>query len=148
MRKVNAMDVSSTAILQQSLGQLLRSVEGLFFVSSGASSLSLDNLDQFRILIGSQAVRFRCSSDGETLAVDDNVLCPSDLGEYGELRRGDLSKELMFDSIINRLLRRTLLLKSHEGIYTIVYVLEFDTGSLVICNWGDELKVWDKVPEQ
>lgn len=141
------MEDFSINTLKQLNDQLLTSVEGLLFVSAGAEDSSLDNLHQIRIIIGPQAVRLRCSSDGETLTVDGRDLSPRDLGEYGELRRADLSSEPMFGGLINRSLRRVLLTKSHNGHYHIGIMFDFDEKSLVICNWGDELKVWDKVPE-
>ena len=141
------MEDSSTSSLRQSLGQLLRSVEGLFFVPSGASTLSLDNLDQFQITLGSNSVRFRCNSDGETLSIDSGELCPKDLGEYGTLRRVDLSRDSKFDVLMNTPLQRILLVKSHDCKYVIGIILQFELCLLVICNWGDELKVWDRVPE-
>ncbi len=141
------MEESSRSALQQSPGQFLRSVEGLFFVRLGASTFSLDNLHQLRITLDSNSVRFRCSSDGETLTVDLDGLCPSDLGEYGELRRADLSQDPMFRSLTNTQLRQVSLLKSYGKKYTIGVGLEFAGGSLVICNWGDELKVWKTVPD-
>lgn len=147
MLEVNPLDVFSKAILQQGIGQSLRAVEGLLYVSPGLLNLSLDDLDQLRLILGSQAVRFRCSSDGETLTVDGSDLCPSNLGEYGELRRTDLSKEIIFSSFMNAPLRQILLLNSHEGRHTIGVTLEFGANSLVICNWGDELKVWNTIPE-
>jgi len=147
MREVNSMEASAKALLQQSSGQLLRSVEGLFFVSLGESCSSWDNLDQLRITLGSNAARFHCGSDGETLTVDGDDLRPCGLGEYGEMRRVDLSKESMFASHMKKSLRQTFLIKSHEGHSDIGFLLEFDAGLLVICNWGDDLKVWDKIPE-
>ena len=138
---------SSKSALRQSLGQLLRSVEGLFFVPSGASTLSLDNLDQLRITLGCNSIRFRCNSDGETLSIDGRELCPKDLGQYGALRHADLSQDPRFSVLVNMPLRQFFPVKSHDFTYIIGFILEFASRSLVICNWGDELKVWDRVPE-
>lgn len=142
------MNGSSESVLQHALSQPLRSVEGLFFTSSGASTTSLDHLDQLRITLGSSSFRFRCSSDGETLAVDESELCPSDLGEFGSLHKGDLSQDQIFSRFINSVLRKMFLLKSYEGKCVVGIILEFAAGLMVICNWGDELKVWDTVPNE
>ena len=147
MREVSPMEDSSKSALRQSLGQLLRSVEGLFFVPSGASTLSLDNLDQLRMTLGSNSIRFRCNSDGETLSIDGRELCPKDLGQYGALRRADLSQDREFVALVNMPLRQFFLVTSRDFTYTIGCLLDFSLCSLVICNWGDELKVWDRVPE-
>jgi hypothetical protein len=141
------MEDSSRSALRQSLGQLLGSIEGLFFVPSGASTLSMENLDQLRITLGPHSIRFRCASDGETLSIDGSELCPKDLGEYGTLRRADLSQTPRFGVFVNMPLRQFFLVKSHGGQYTIGLFLVFGSCSLLICNWGDELKVWDSVPE-
>lgn len=116
-------------------------------VPPGSHELPFDNPDQFRIVLDSESVRFHCSGDGETLMVDGHELCPRDLGEYGELRLVDLSKQKRFDTLIGTPLRQISYLKSYSGHYTIGFILEFDLGLLVICNWGDELKVWGEVPK-
>lgn len=141
------MNNNSMPALQQLVGEPFQSVEGLFFVSPGTSTSSLDNLEQLRITLGTDFIRCRCGNDGETLTIDQGELYPSKLGEYGELRRTDLADHSLFSTLIDARLRHVSLLKSHDGHFIIGYILDFSKGSLAICNWGDELKVWHSIPE-
>lgn len=133
--------------LCKSIGQLLCSIEGLFYIPSGSSDLSMKNLDQLRIKIGSCYIRFTCNNDGESLAIDQYELCPKDLGQYGSFCSFDLSNNKMFSDLMNTKLLNVYVLKSYGKKYEIGYIFEFEPRTLVICNWGDELSVWDRVPE-
>jgi len=141
------VDDYSLPVLQQLVGESLRTVEALVFMPPRETIPSLDNLDQLRITIGTESIRFRCSSNGEEIAIDRDELTPCNLGEYGDMRQFDLTHHPLFAALTTAWLRQVSQIESHGCRYIIGYVFEFSEGSLVICNWGDELKVWPSIPQ-
>lgn len=134
-------------VLRKSLGRPFHTFEGLVYAAPGEMAFSLDNLIQLRITCDSGHVSFRCGSDGETLIIDGSNLCPANLGEFGELRKTDLSHLPEFTRCLGTPLRQILLVKDSNGQLPVGVVLEFAAELIVICNWGDELKIWDSIPE-
>jgi len=134
-------------MVKRSIGQSLEDVEGLFYVPSDESDVSMENLTELHVTLSSCNFRFRCSNDGETMTIDGSELSASNLGEYGEMRKVSLALNPKFIYLAHARITRVFLVKSCGEQYVIGVGLEFLAGLLIICNWGDELKIWDRAPE-
>jgi hypothetical protein len=100
MQDVDNVDASWNALVR-AMGQMLTSSEGTFYVSSGGSISSLLDIDQLRLGFDGGHFRFSCGTDGETLAIDRGDLRVSDLGDYGSMRKGELSTFSEFGRLLN-----------------------------------------------
>ena len=112
---------------------------------TGEATAELDQLTRLRMSFGANAVSFRCGPTGEDLIIDRDRLESIDLGKFGRLVCKDLTSHPLFAVHVNTPLNRVCVLKSYERM-VIGCILEFRDGAIVICNWGDELKVWRDVP--
>ena len=130
------------------IGQQLRQAEGLIYIPLAQAQPSLDKINQLRLWIGENALRFRCDSDGETLLIDRHDFFEAPLGEYGELKRRDLGVTDLFRRLVNGFLEFCHEIRQLDSQKRIGVFLGFSSGDLVICNWGDELRLWDKVPAE
>jgi hypothetical protein len=140
------MQDDSRILMLRSVGQPLLKVEGLIYVPTGESVPPLDRLDTLQVTFGNRRICFRCGADGETLVINECELRAIDLGEYGELRPADLSQAPQYARFIGTPLRRCSSIVSHECLHIVGVMLEFTAGVVAICNWGDELEVWNDIP--
>lgn len=132
--------------LARSQGEALRIAEGLEYVPAGGVEGILPGpLDQLRITLGSKSFRFRGAEDGEGLIVDGGDLTPREMGEHGAMRRVDLSEAPTFKAAMNTEFCGFSEILAPDHI-VIGVVLGFAAGYVVVCNWGDELRVLSKIP--
>ncbi|CAG0943212.1 hypothetical protein BROC_02170 [Candidatus Brocadiaceae bacterium] len=91
-------------------------------------------------------LRISCSSDGESIACDEQDLKEVNLGEYGKLILMDISSTYFWKNKIgNKLLNISLVLSSG---YYFGLLFNFDkNNSIVLINLGDELFIYENLPE-
>ncbi|MEZ1318098.1 hypothetical protein QIW53_18920 [Pseudomonas fluorescens] len=129
------------------VGNKLLSVNALLHVfgserSSAPQEISL----QFE---NAQAGRIYCGSDGFTLCLSNEPIIECDLGEYGELTNFCISDDGCFADFIGlRLLSASVIQSSACGkIIGINFLFESDC-CLSILNLGDELFVYEEIPQE
>ncbi len=127
-----------------SRGQALSAVDCLEYVPA-VEAPSHGRLDQLRVTLGQKRFRFRCASDGEEIAVDTDDIKPCHMEKHGVMRLRNLSHASEFRGIQFSTLREVSAAMTPNGT-VIGLALEFGEGCLVVCNWGDELKVYHSVP--
>ena len=135
-------------ILKTFADQTLRTVVGLFYVPPQIASLSIEQLSELKLTFDLGSLVFRCASDGESIMIEKKTLAPVDLGEFGELRTVNLNSTPPLAPLINGKLQTIHPVMSSNDQIPIGVKLTFSTGYIVICNWGDNLKIWDHVPEK
>jgi len=140
---LNSISFSANDII----GNRLRSIEGLFFVPPGEELTSIDNLDRLRITIGETPISFRCGSDGESVKIDQSNFYSFGMGEFGEMRKTDVTHDHNFAQFYGMKIENVQMLKSPNRDTPIGCMFEFHNGVLVVCNWGDDLKVWFRLPQ-
>ena len=129
-------------------GQPLVLVEGLVYLSPGLADFSLEALAQLHLKIGATDWIFGCASDGESLEIGQGDLEEANLGEYGVLKKHDLSSIGPFQGLISRTLISRYDVVQKDSGKRVGVVFRFNQGELTICNWGDTLRSWNNVPSQ
>lgn len=128
-------------------GKKLLSVNALFHVFS----FERDSAPQEVGLLfeNSQMGKLYGGSDGTSLYFSLNPISSCDLGEYGRLDIFCISGDIHFSDVVgSRLISASLVQTSAEDV-VIGVVLSFDNGfCLCILNLGDELFVYDEIPEE
>lgn len=129
------------------LGKKLLSVNALFHVfSSERDSVPQEVSLQFE---NSQIGKFYGGPDGASLCFSLNPISNCDLGEYGRQDIFCISGELYFSDVVGRRLVSASLVHSLVEGVVVGVTLSFDNGfCLSILNLGDELFVYDKIPEE
>lgn len=129
------------------LGKKLLSVNALFHVfSSERDSAPQEVSLQFE---NSQIGKFYGGPDGASLCFSLNPISNCDLGEYGRQDIFCISGELYFSDVVGRKLVSASLVHSLVEGVVVGVALSFDNGfCLSILNLGDELFVYDKIPEE
>lgn len=88
-------------------------------------------------------------SDGASLCFSFHPIVGCDLGEYGRQDVFCVSDELCFSNVVGRRLASASLVQSSAEEAVIGITLSFDNGArLSILNLGDELFVYDEIPEE
>ncbi|MEN6449058.1 MAG: hypothetical protein ABFC96_01080 [Thermoguttaceae bacterium] len=133
-------------LLAAARGQRLNAVDGLVYTPAGTDASACDHISQVMLTIGIVPFRFRCASDGETIDIGVvDQLISVDMGTCGRLQCCNLSEHARFEKVVTATLTQVQV-ATREG-RRIGIVLEFPSQCLVICNWGDDLRIWDHVPE-
>ncbi|MDK4741394.1 hypothetical protein PH547_21135 [Rhizobium sp. CNPSo 3464] len=93
-------------------------------------------------------IRISCSSDGETIRIDEEVLNEFTLGEYGTIEAIDISTAPEFSKIVGNTINDINFLISEIGDRFVGLSIIFSNGTAVfIANIGDDLRYFDAPPE-
>lgn len=129
------------------LGKKLLSVDALFHVflferDSAPQEVGL-------IFENSEFGKIYGDPDGASTCFSLSPIRGCDLGEYGRQQVFRISGELYFSDVVgNKLVSASLVWSSRENV-VIGVALSFDNGfCLSILNFGDELFVYDEIPEE
>ncbi|MCF5471052.1 hypothetical protein [Pseudomonas syringae] len=132
--------------LQTLLGKRLISINALFHVLASEKDSSPKEVSF--IFDDAEVGKIYGGSDGATLCFSFKPLCSCDLGEYGMEDIFCISDEPLFSDVVGSRLASVKLLKSLTEEAVIGLFLSFDNKSnLCILNLGDELFVYDHLPE-
>ncbi|UMZ12297.1 hypothetical protein I9018_00890 [Pseudomonas sp. MPFS] len=129
------------------IGKKLLSVSALFHIFASER-------DSFPQEIGlffeySEVGKLYGGRDGASLSFSLSQIVGCDLGEYGKQDILCVSDEPCYFSVVGRKLASASLVQSSVEEAVIGVVLSFDSGTcLSILNLGDELFVYDEVPEE
>lgn len=129
------------------LGKKLLSVNALFHVFS----FERDSAPQEVGLLfeNSEIGKLYGGPDGASICFSLNPISNCDLGEYGRRDIFNISSELYFSDVVGRRLVSASLVQSLAEDVVIGVALSFDNGfCLSILNLGDELFVYDEIPEE
>jgi hypothetical protein len=131
-------------VLRKVLGKRLIGVVGDFHVFEGEVKttpnsvwLRFDGLPQYR---------FAGASDGWHLIVDETAPREFNMQESGQVRVVDMAGADSFGPVFQRVLRRAWIICS-PGQRDISGVrLDFETATVRIINWGDEMHIAEGLP--
>ncbi|MDE3739083.1 hypothetical protein PSH28_20980 [Pseudomonas resinovorans] len=129
------------------LGKKLLSVSALFHVFASER----DSFPQEVGLLfeGSEVGKLYGGRDGASLSFSLSPIVGCDLGEYGKQDIFCVSGEPCYSSVVGRKLASASLVQSSVEEAVVGVVLSFDSGPcLSILNLGDELFVYNKIPEK
>lgn len=129
------------------LGKKLLSVNALFHVFSSER----DSAPQELCLLfeNSEIGKLYGGPDGASICFSLNPISNCDLGEYGRQDIFNISGERYFSDVVGRRLVSASLVQSLAEDVVIGVALSFDNGFfLSILNLGDELFVYDEIPEE
>lgn len=129
------------------LGKKLLSVNALFHVFSSER----DSAPQELCLLfeNSEIGKLYGGPDGASICFSLNPISSCDLGEYGRQDIFNISGERYFFDVVGRRLVSASLVQSLAEDVVIGVALSFDNGfCLSILNLGDELFVYDEIPEE
>lgn len=129
------------------LGKNLLSVNALFHIFASERDsfpqevgLQFDDAELGRLYGG---------SDGASLCFSLSPIVGCDLGEYGRQDAFCVSDEPRFSSVVGRELASASLVESSAEEAVIGIALSFDNGArLSILNLGDEIFIYDEIPEE
>ncbi|MFF7707571.1 hypothetical protein [Pseudomonas sp. NPDC007930] len=129
------------------LGKKLLSVNAL----SHVFSFERDSAFQEIALLfeNSEAGKVYGGPDGSSIFFSLNPISSCDLGEYGRQEIFCISDELYFSDVVGKYLVSASLVQSLTENLVIGVALSFDNDfCLFILNLGDELFIYDEIPEE
>ena len=127
------------------VGQKLQNVNGLIYVYD-VPDLGAPQQLELIFLGENKNIAFKCGQDGASLELINSPMQEKDLGEYGKEIIMDLSNSSLFQEVIGKTLCRFYMVYSETEQKVIGTKLVFDDGlTLVIVNFGDEIKVFDSL---
>ncbi|WP_296187710.1 hypothetical protein [Pseudomonas sp. UBA1879] len=129
------------------LGKKLLSVNALFHVFSSERDSAPQEVGL--LFESSEVGKLYGGPDGASICFSLNPISSCDLGEYGRQDIFCISGELYFSDVVGRRLVSVSLVQSLAENVVIGVVLSFDNDfCLSILNLGDELYIYDKIPEE
>ncbi|MCH5548606.1 hypothetical protein ACQJ22_27330 [Pseudomonas fragariae (ex Marin et al. 2024)] len=135
------------AWLLTALGKTLISVNALFHVFSSERDSAPQEVGL--LFENSEIGRIYGGPDGASICFSFNSISSCDLGEYGRQDVFCVSGEPYFSDVVGRRLVSASLVQSLAEDAVVGVVLSFDNGfCLSILNLGDELFVYDDIPEE
>ncbi len=136
-----------TAWLLAVLGKKLLSVNAIFHVfASRRDPFPQEVSFQF---YGSEAGKLYGGGDGSSLLFSLDPVVGCDLGKYGRQDVFCVSDEPYFLNVVEKKLVSASLVQSSVAEAVIGVALSFDDGScLSVLNLGDELFVYDEIPDE
>ncbi|HHR8284183.1 TPA: hypothetical protein ACS9WW_004174 [Salmonella enterica subsp. enterica serovar Muenchen] len=130
------------------VGKKLQNINGLIYVYD-VPDLEAPQQLQLVFFSENQSIVFRCGQDGASLELIDSPMQENDLGEYGKEEIMDLSNSLLFHKFIGKILLRLYVIHSEIEQKIIGAKLFFDEGlTLIILNFGDEIRVFDSLSKE
>ena len=129
------------------LGKKLLSVNALFHIFDSERDSAPQEVGL--LFENSEIGKLYGGSDGASICFSLNPISSCDLGEYGRQDIFCISGELYFSDVVGRRLVSASLVQSLAEDVVIGVALSFDNGfCLSILNLGDELFVYDEIPEE
>ncbi len=131
-------------ILREIVGKRLMSAGGTFHVFEGRVSA-----DPIALWFGfdvTKAFRFAGTSDGWRLIVDDTEAKDVDMQESGSIRFVDLEQAPTVSRAMGNQVRQAWLVVSPGPGDVIGVRLDFDTCTMRVLNWGDQMYVAQEFP--
>jgi len=129
------------------LGKKLLSVNALFHVFSSERDSAPQEVGL--LFENSEIGKLYGGPDGASICFSLNPISSCDLGEYGRQDVFNVSGELYFSDIVGGKLVSASLVQSLAEDVIIGVAFSFDNGfCLSILNLGDELFVYDEIPEE
>lgn len=128
-------------------GKKLLSVNALFHVFSSERDSAPQEVGL--LFESSEIGKLYGGPDGASICFSLSPISNCDLGEYGRQDIFNISGELYFSDVVGRRLVSASLVQSLAEDVVIGVALLFDNGfRLSILNLGDELFVYDEIPEE
>lgn len=131
-------------LLGELLGKHLTGVGGTFHVYEGR--VSKEPLALWCSFDGGAPFRFTGASDGWLLVIDDVGPANVDMGEAGSIGFFDMSLMPPFPLAMAQQVRAVWRIASPRPENTIGVRLDFDSGTIRILNWGDEMHIASGFP--
>jgi hypothetical protein len=129
------------------IGHKLKAVLALIYVYDGKEDLITPQELMLQFETNMKG-KFSCSSDGESLAWDNHAFEPSELGEYGDEIVKVLSHLPYWKHLIGKRLNEVkMIIPSHYSCLIGLQFLFEDNLSVVVINLGDELFIFNSLPE-
>lgn len=129
------------------LGKKLLSANALFHVFSSERDSAPQEIGL--LFENSEIGKVYGGPDGASICFSLNPISNCDLGEYGRQEIFCISGELYFSDVVGRDLVSASLVQSLAENVVIGVVLSFDDDfCLSILNLGDELFIYDEIPEE
>jgi len=132
-------------ILREIVGKRLTSAGGTFHVYDGR--VSSDPIALWFGFEGTRAFRFAGTSDGWRIIVDDAEPREVDMHESGSIRFVDLAQAPAVSRAMGSHVRQAWLVVSPRPSDVIGVRLDFDTGTVRILNWGDQMRLAPEFPK-
>jgi len=131
-------------LLHELLGKHLIGVGGTFHVYEGR--VSKEPLALWCSFDSGTPYRFTGASDGWLLVIDDVSPANVDMGEAGSIRFLDMSLMPPFSLAMAQQVRAVWRIASPRPENTVGIRFDFDSGTIRILNWGDEMRVASEFP--
>lgn len=129
------------------LGKKLQSVNALFHVFSAERDTAPQEVGL--LFENAEIGKLYGGPDGASLCFSLIPISSCDLGEYGRQDIFYISGEPYFSDVVGRKLVSASLVQSLAEYVVVGVALSFDNGfCLSILNLGDELFVYDEIPEE
>jgi len=130
------------------IGRKLIFVQALIHVYEGNENIS--SPQELQLSFESKIRgKLKCGSDGESIVLDSTELKPSDLGEYGKQIVKDISNLSCWQKVIGSPLKEVHLLESMREFCLMGIKFTFENDlSVVMVNLGDEIFIYESLPEE